>query len=290
MSILTTVEAVPNRMRDVFNYVKSQNNPIDKEDLRTLFMPPSKRTNDSSSLIDGALKECLNIGLLVEDNGIQVSSFVKNSDKNDFRDLMIELLFQGEHDQAERHKKVLFTIAWLMTRKPGKPLNFSDTITTQLNNSLGDNASMTEIAGSMTTLHNLYYWCWYLGFGEIFGGSKNRDSVKLFMPNPVAILELKLSVIFEDSMVLRIDDFLKKLGDVIPVLDGGNIRNEVELALLDQSKTVDENISETLSYAIKQLALKKKISFEKRSDARGLILNYGQAMRNESVSEIRIHS
>ena len=290
MSIFTTVEAVPNRMRDIFDFVRNQKNPINKEDLRSLFMPPSKRKNESSSLFDGALKECLNIGLFVDDGGIQTSDFVKNSQDHDFRDLIGDLLFHNDHQNLEKHKKVLVSVAWLMTRTPGNPLNFSNTITTQLTSSLGENASMTEISGSITRLHNLYYWCWFLGFGEIFGGTKNREAVKLFMPNPAAILERKLVEIFKNSDVLRIDEFVRNLGSLIPVLDGGVIRNELESVLLDQSMVDEGNVSETLSYAIKQLALRKLISLEKRSDARGLILNYGNAMRSESVSEVRINS
>ena len=70
MSIITTVEAVPNRMRDIFNYVAESKKPIQRDNLRALFMPPSKRRNESTAVFDSTLKECLNIGLLIDDDGL----------------------------------------------------------------------------------------------------------------------------------------------------------------------------------------------------------------------------
>ena len=43
MSILTTFEAMPNRMRDIFTYVYKNKTSIEKGELRQIFMPPSKR-------------------------------------------------------------------------------------------------------------------------------------------------------------------------------------------------------------------------------------------------------
>ena len=188
MSILTSVEAVPNRMRDIFNFVAESNKPIQRDNLRSLFMPPSKRNNESTAVFDSTLKECLNIGLLIDDNGLQVSELVSNSSKRDFKDLVCELLFNIDHAKKCDHEKALYSLAWLMTRDPATPLIFSDPISSQLINSLGTQRDLTEISGSKTTLQNLYYWSWFLGFGEFFGGISKSANVKLFMPNLCLIL------------------------------------------------------------------------------------------------------
>ena len=78
MSILTSVEAVPNRMRDIFTYVYQNKTNVDKGELRQIFMPPSKRSNKDSILFDNSIKECISIGLLVDNNGsIETSEFVR---------------------------------------------------------------------------------------------------------------------------------------------------------------------------------------------------------------------
>ena len=287
MSIITTVEAVPNRMRDIFNYVAESKKPIQRDNLRALFMPPSKRRNESTAVFDSTLKECLNIGLLIDDDGLQVSEYARKSSKRDFKDLMYDFLFNVDHAKKCGHEKFLYSMAWLMTRTPAIPLSFSDPITVQLQNSLGSKQDLTEITGSKTTLHNLYYWSWFLGLGEIFGATEKNDTGRLFMPNPCIILEDKLNEIFQSDQVLRINEFIKRIGEIIPVLDGGVIRVEIEKVLTDQSKTENNSVSKTLSYAIKQLEFKKLIELEKRADAKGLILNYGEELRSQSVSEIR---
>ena len=255
-------------------------------------MPPSKREkNEGTTLFDGALKECISIGLLVDNNGsIETSEFVNNAQKADFSELICDLLFDLENAERCNHTKFLNSLAWIMTLDPCEPLGFKNTITRQLTNSLGVNKSQTEIYSNISSLQNLYYWAAFLGFGENIGGTASNQGVRLFMPNPCSVIERNLSKIFQDKQSMRIGAFIKNLSDIIPVFDKGIIRNQIEVLLPDEAKIKSDNISKTLSYALKQLEFKKVITMDQQADANKFILNFGVATHNEPVSDIRRNS
>ena len=68
------------------------------------------------------------------------------------------------------------------------------------------------------------------------------------------------------------------------------IRNQIEVLLPDEAKIKSNNISKTLSYALKQLEFKKVITMDQQADANKFILNFGVATKNEPVSDIRRNS
>ena len=110
------------------------------------------------------------------------------------------------------------------------------------------------------------------------------------MPNPCSIIERNLSKVFQDKKSLGIGAFIRNLSNIIPVFDKGIIRNQIEILLPDEAKIKSDNVSKTLSYALKQLEFKKVITMEHEADANKLILNFGFEMKNEPVSHIRRNS
>ena len=289
MSVLTSFEAVPNRMRDIYEFVRNSGSPQGKTILRNLFMPPSKRHTNSSALFDNALKECVNLGLLIDDDKVHVSEFALDSVDSDFKSVVTSVMFNVDTAQNAKHEKFLNSLAWLMTLDPGEPLDFSETITTQISASLGENKSLTEISTNISSLQNLYYWAVYLGFGNFIGGINKRtnEAKNIFVPNPTSVIEDKLDLIFRTETSLKINEFIQRLGELIPVLDRGEVRNRIHTAMSSHFRSTDENISITTSYALKILSFKKRIELFNSADANGLILNFGHAAQNERVSDIR---
>lgn len=289
MSVLTSFEAVPNRMRDIYEFVRNSGSPQDKTFLRNLFMPPSKRPTDSSALFDNALKECVNLGLLIDDDKVQLSEFALHSVDADFKSVVKSVMFNVDTAQNAKHEKFLNSLAWLMTLDPGEPLDFSETITTRISASLGENKGLTEISTNNSSLQNLYYWAVYLGFGNFIGGINKgtNESKNIFIPNPMSVIEDKLDLIFRNESSLKINEFLQRMGELIPVLDRGEVRTRIHDAMSSHYKLTDDNISLTTSYALKLLSFKKRIGLFNSADANGLIMNFGYAAQNERVSDIR---
>ena len=107
MSILKNLEAVPTRMRDIFDFVSSTDEQIDKEYLRKLFMPPNGRDRNSTAVLDVPISVCEKLGLFEEDAGlIKISSFYRANEKTSFKDIIFKVLFDVE--LAKSMSKLLF--------------------------------------------------------------------------------------------------------------------------------------------------------------------------------------
>ena len=285
MSILKSVEAVPTRMRDIFNFVASSPQLSNKENLRSLFMPENSRSG-GTLVLDVPLRECLKLGLLEEDGDIRVSKFAMQMKENDFVSLVYEVLFNMESAKKLEQVEFLHSLAWLMTFDPGEPVNFSHEIAGKLDKSLGNKVGLTDLAGGKETYANLLYWAVFLGFGEFYGASSEGRSSRLFMVNPTSIVRSKIKTIFGGNDRLSISDFIGLVGNIIPVLDRGEAREEIERNLDNNYRIPEHYISKALSLAMKQLEFDGIIGLEKLSDAESMSLDFGGMGQKESVSGV----
>jgi hypothetical protein len=107
----------------------------------------------------------------------------------------------------------------------------------------------------------LMRWARYLGFAE--GESSN------FLVDPTRIISLYLPQIFSNTKSLPAGDFLSALSTLIPVLDSGKYRNEVE-ATLDKThwrSTEGNSLSMSLSLALRRLELSGELQLLGKADA-----------------------
>ena len=109
--------------------------------------------------------------------------------------------------------------------------------------------------------NGLRSWGRYLGF--------LWQAEKLWI-DPTRALREDLSLVFGDKEVLSATDFMRRVAEVLPVLDGGSYRKEVEAAL-DKSQwqqpARDDLLSTSLSRAIWRLIRAGIVSFENRADS-----------------------
>ena len=285
MSILKSVEAVPTRMRDIFNFVATSPQLSNKETLRSLFMPENSRSG-GTLVLDVPLRECLKLGLLEGDGDFRVSNFAAQIKENDFESLVYEVLFNMESAKKLEQVEFLHSLAWLMTFDPGEPVNFSHEIAGKLDKSLGKNVGLTDLAGGKETYANLLYWAVFLGFGEFYGASSEGRSSRLFMVNPTNIIRSKIQAIFAENDRLVITDFIDLVGNIIPVLDRGEAREAIERNLDKNYRIPENHISKALSLALKQLDHEKLIKLERHSDAESMSLDFGGMGQKESVSGV----
>ena len=106
-----------------------------------------------------------------------------------------------------------------------------------------------------------------LQYMTILGFASGNGSNYILDPTPA--IEDELKNVFNNKNILTANEFLKNLAEIIPILDFGKYRKEVEDYLRSDvfKKTNQLELSETLSFALSRLKEKGILSFESKGDA-----------------------
>lgn len=119
----------------------------------------------------------------------------------------------------------------------------------------------------------------FLGFLEPFG--------KGYLVDPTRAIEPYLERIFEGERALAVRIFVERLGECLPLLDGGRYRRLLEPYMADWQSDASHEISAALSHALVRLESLFRLRLEKSSDdssSMRLLLPNGV---QRSVSEIQ---
>jgi len=98
-----------------------------------------------------------------------------------------------------------------------------------------------------------------------------------------------LPLIFINDTILPISEFKIRLANLVPVLDGGFYRTEVESILTSSSNMEhkETEFSKALSHALCRLKSNGVINFPKKKDDDKNVMDFSSAHNEPSVSEIR---
>ena len=99
--------------------------------------------------------------------------------------------------------------------------------------------------------------------------------------------DIALSPVVTYWKTLTIDEFQNRLGAQIPVLEGGDVRKEVESKLKTEFQRNDRFFSKSTSFALKRIEKRGLIKFEIADDANNWILDLGG--ETEKVSYIKYY-
>lgn len=126
-------------------------------------------------------------------------------------------------------------------------------------------ASMPYAFRNDTRWNGFRAWAPLLGFGWT---EADRGNTVLVIDPTVAVRET-LPVAFNNVSELPIEDLLRHLADVLPVLDGGEYRQRVEARLATPAwrATRPHEISVSLSMALKRLETAGWVRLKSRADA-----------------------
>jgi hypothetical protein len=144
-----------------------------------------------------------------------------------------------------------------------------------------DSAKQT-IGKNDTRWNGLKAWMLYLGFA--------RDGMQ-WVIDPTLALRDTLPDIFGSSRELTGPAFVERAGSVLPVLDGGAYRTQVEASLKERSwpRPRAGLISSSLSRAIQRLDREGAITLANRSDTEGVVTLAGTNMRTwREVSHVAL--
>lgn len=120
-------------------------------------------------------------------------------------------------------------------------------------------------------------WFRYAGFGW-------HDSADVFQPNPFERIQRRLPMIFTKSKKLQGEEFMERLGQACPELDGG----EVFKRAAPNWNPANKRCSMGLSHALIELHLHSKICLHCPQDSRGWSIAEADQPTDETIQSDRI--
>jgi hypothetical protein len=127
-------------------------------------------------------------------------------------------------------------------------------------------------------------WASFLGFG--WNGAKPGT----WNPDPAIAINDRLSAIFASEKEMPQELFFKRLGEALPVIDGGKYRVEIEKQLTPHkdgwTKFRGDEISSSLSRALLRLENNRAIRLEVKADAPPRVLLGRNGMEVRRVTHI----
>lgn len=124
-------------------------------------------------------------------------------------------------------------------------------------------------------------YAFFLGFVEPF--------MEGYLVDPTRAIESVLDSVMNNHSSLPVIDFISRLAEVLPMLDGGSYRHKVEPLITADNWTPNEplHLSASLSQALVRLELAMQLKFEIRADDHQtvlLLMPNGQTRRISTVS------
>lgn len=266
MSILITLEAMPNRMRALAEVVASELE-MEKDELARRVVPGAEKTDQFVSL----LRETIRLGVLVENKESKSvainASLTKKQITNpaDFLAFCRTCLIPEGEGGGEGNEAFSRALAWLLTRPIGPSLEAGSEFQSQLLKDL-NGGEIYELTNSSRS-SMLVYWAQALGFVEWL----KFDGKDYCNPDPTRALAVTFREVLEKKHQTPINEVLEKVGRAVPVFETGRVRKEVEGRM---KVPRDPNyISQSTSLAILRLKANNTIKIEHLADAPTLLMS-----------------
>lgn len=297
MSILTTWEAVPNRLYSLYASLLDSPTGENRERFEALSTPASLRNKSeeeeaaTTNLFTNTLREAIGLGLIeVTDGKIcvteQARAYSKSfgSKEEAFRRFMGDVLLDEKKAAATQQSGFLAALAWFLTKSPFRPINFNADPTAELKADLGGKADDTGIS-VIADYQCFLYWARFLGFATIIGRydtDAKRDSRYVF-PDPTNAIRNAIPAILGEQTDLGIERFVTRLASIFPVFEGGNVRKAMIISPdAVQTGSTGVKLSQSTSLALQRLETTQELKFRRDADAPAIILDLGMTERRIS--------
>jgi len=298
MSIISSLVAQPNRVIIASEFVHSfgdKGAPI--EDLEQMLSPSPPQSNQGDEDLDLGERggSTMAKGVLVEMQRLKILEPTENQHlrlnpalavggrKLDWAgrlyDYLFPILCTADKARAHGQDELPDALCWLLRQDPTQPLGFSggqhyDALTAQI----VDGDPLFDGIRSDAKYQVMVYWARYLGLAERLTIKPVAEKV---IADPTRAIAARLPHLFADERELTMQTFIQRLGVHIPVLDGGQVWNEME-GRLNAPTQAHDHISQATSFALQRLEHAGKIKLEEISDAGAWELRVGRETKSPS--------
>lgn len=290
MSVITTVEAVPSRLRAFYAFFRGRPKGEDAARVEHMLSPAPLRQPGKNEEAEGdeagranvyrnSLREALNLKLLEEEGdrlrptGI-VSGEATSLDEQFLRWVEPRLLDPAQAAVYEQ-RSVAYALAWLLMQSPLLPIPFAQNVATRIKREFSEEADAFDLT-SKERFQNLAYWAKYLGYATLL-----QD--RCVVADPTLAMKRLLPGVFTHHTELRVDDFFRALAALVPVFEEGVIREELEGRSESQrGRAASQRLSGSTSLALRRLSDAKIVELRELSDAGVRILDLGDVQQRVS--------
>jgi hypothetical protein len=291
VSVITTVEAVPSRIRLFFNFFEARPKGEDARRVEQMLSPePLRKASGGDEAVDDgtaranvyahSLNEVLNLGLVERVEGDKLRPAALAELKGPSADeRLIEWieprLLMPEQAALLSQQNFAPALAWLLMQSPLHPIRFAKNVSADIAQEFGTEVQSFDLTNK-ERFQNLAYWAKYLGYATLV---QERSVV----PDPTSAIKRHLPRIFARSPELRVEDFLRELAALAPVFELGSVREELEgKSSARRAEQGSQRLSASTSLALRRLADAKVLELRELSDAGVRILSVGDLQQRVS--------
>lgn len=276
MSIYEHFEAVPSRILGITRLLAASTNMMrTHKDLIDLMQPTDEKANIAKAVIKAALK----VNLLTEElregkKYLTLSShldgYIGNPDRvrDDFPDIMTRLLLKPVNGQ--KRNRFAKACAWLLTLP-----------VTQVPQGHTDLKNMMDAQGldlDKLGLNNDARWDVLIDWVKYIGLAWQTHEGKCmgFVPDPTAFIIRHRDKLLPPDKEITAESFREILGEICPVLDGGDVRENVLKTMHIQNPAVqqwpEDRLSDSLSFALRRIKKQGLLDYWCPDDQRTFLL------------------
>lgn len=293
MSVITNLVAQPNRVIIASEFVHGFGEKgASMADLEKMLSPlppqqsPADEAADSdersgSSIGLGVLNELLRLRIAerTDDDQVRICApLASDPRKADWvgrlQDYLFPLLTASEPAREHGQGGLPDALCWLLQQSPTESLGFS--AGKHYNILVGQMAEGDPLCSSIAVdarYQNVIYWARYLGLVERIS---IKQAAEMVIADPTRAIGQRLPAIFGTDRQLTLQTFRQRLGAQIPVLDGGEVWQDIQGRLKEPMHAKDKHISGASSLALLRLQRAGKIQLEGLSDAASWVLEVGR--------------
>lgn len=263
MTVIDTLEAMPNRIRMLAEVVGSQGTTA-REELARRIVPGAERHEQFNNLLREGSKlgfiEQIKESKLFQLNSQVTLKQIKNIEQ--YKAICLAaLVSEGGHGDNKDFARAL---GWFLTRPIGPNLESGGEFQVELLKDL-EGAEIYDLTNA-SRCSMLMYWMHFLGFAEwlSFNGKDYCN------PDPTRVMAVTAKGVLEKKHQTPIAEFFKRLGKEVPVFETGHVRAEIE-SRLKAARDVNY-ISKSSSLALARLKFKGDLAIERLADAPAMLM------------------
>lgn len=285
MSVITSWTATPNRMKIVWEFVGNLGpGGVKGEELQTLLGPRALQVGQAqeegissgTAIGDQVVTEMRNLGLVerAHNGNITISSSAPKGGETEFLASLENRLLEPVEAERYGQKSFPLALAWLLTQDPTNPLVWGQNYSGQVQGDCGADTGSFELT-NVARCQQFVYWARYLGFAwrlEI-------DRTNVVIPDPTSAIARNLPKVIAGKGHCPIQDVMVEVAGLLPVLEWGTARTEVETRLPVQKQRPEGTLSRSTSFALERLERRGRVVLERPADADAINLDLASGLR-----------
>jgi len=297
MSVIANLPVLPNRLNILLRQFSRSRDGFTRDELAELMSTPSLGRG-KTSIFSAVLAEALRLGLVVEtaiERGGNRLLLADDAKDLALIDLLERRLLQDAGNESWDRGRFPEALAWFLMQDPMQPLMWDKNVRLRVVTDLGEASEALELTNK-ARFQNLVYWARFLGYAVKLGFSAielgddtdvddddaqaaDLDAARAtayVLPDPTEAIARRLPAIFRTEQQLKVEDFIKVWAPLLPVLEGGAIREQVEQQARAEIARQPKAFSRATSLALRRLEQRRLIALRTLSDAQMYLLYYGR--------------